>query len=61
VTGLRQVTGVRARALFPALAYSPEDRTFLLTPEVRARFTLERVPAEVRAEAGVFVVREVAP
>ena len=26
----RQVAGARARALFPALAYSPEDRTFLL-------------------------------
>jgi conjugal transfer ATP-binding protein TraC len=30
VSHLRQVAGARARALFPALAFSPEDRTFLL-------------------------------
>ena len=34
---------------------------YLLTPEVRARFALERVPAVVSAEAGAFVVREVVP
>jgi conjugal transfer pilus assembly protein TraW len=44
-----------------ALEASLGAPVYLLTPEVRARFALERVPVEVRAEAGVFVVREVAP
>jgi conjugal transfer pilus assembly protein TraW len=42
-----------------------EDRlnapVYLLTPEVRTRFALERVPALVEAQGRVFVVREVPP
>jgi conjugal transfer pilus assembly protein TraW len=42
-----------------------EDRldapVYLLTPEVRARFALERVPAFVEAQGTVFRVAEVPP
>jgi conjugal transfer pilus assembly protein TraW len=42
-----------------------EDRldapVYLLTPDVRARFALERVPALVEAQGRVFLVREVPP
>lgn len=42
-----------------------EDRldapVYLLTPDVRARFALERVPATVEAQGRVFLVREVPP
>jgi conjugal transfer pilus assembly protein TraW len=34
---------------------------YLLTPEVRTRFALERVPATVEAQGRVFLVREVPP
>ena len=34
---------------------------YLLTPDVRARFALERVPAFVEARGRVFVVVEVPP
>jgi conjugal transfer pilus assembly protein TraW len=34
---------------------------YLLTPDVRARFALERVPATVEARGRVFVVAEVPP
>jgi conjugal transfer pilus assembly protein TraW len=34
---------------------------YLLTPEVRARFALERVPAFVEARGNVFLVAEVPP
>jgi conjugal transfer pilus assembly protein TraW len=44
---------------------SVEDRldapVYLLTPDVRARFALERVPAMVEARERVFVVTEVPP
>jgi len=42
-----------------------EDRLdaplYLLTPDVRTRFALERVPATVEAQGQVFLVREVPP
>ncbi len=42
-----------------------EDRldapVYLLTPDVRTRFALERVPATVEAQGRAFVVREVPP
>jgi len=34
---------------------------YLLTPDVRARFALERVPAFVEARGRVFIVAEVPP
>ena len=34
---------------------------YLLTPDVRTRFALERVPAFIEARGRVFVVTEVPP
>ncbi len=42
----------------PIRRYAP---VYLLTPDVRARFALERVPATVEAQGRVFLVREVPP
>jgi conjugal transfer pilus assembly protein TraW len=38
-----------------------DEPVYLLTPDVRARFALERVPAAVEAQGRAFVVREVPP
>jgi len=38
-----------------------DEPVYLLTPDVRTRFGLERVPALVEARGRVFVVREVLP
>jgi conjugal transfer pilus assembly protein TraW len=38
-----------------------DEPVYLLTPDVRARFALERAPATVEAQGRVFLVREVPP
>ena len=47
--------------LCSAVEDSLDSPVYLLTPEVRARFALERVPATVEAQGLVFVVAEVPP
>jgi len=46
---------------FRALEDALDDPVYLLTPDVRERFALERVPATVEASGRSFLVREIPP
>ncbi|NCA72790.1 MAG: conjugal transfer protein TrbC, partial [Sphingobacteriia bacterium] len=46
---------------FRAIEDALEETVYLLTPDVRERFALERVPASVEAAGRVFLVREHPP
>ena len=46
---------------FQAVEDTLDAPVYLLTPDLRARFALERVPSTVEARAGRFVVREYPP
>ena len=46
---------------FRAIEDTLDEPVYLLTPDVRERFALERVPATVEASGGSFLVREYPP
>jgi conjugal transfer pilus assembly protein TraW len=46
---------------FMSIEDALDDPVYLLTPDLRTRFSLDRVPATVEAQGRVFVVREYPP
>ena len=46
---------------FNAVEDAINDPVYLLTPDIRERFALDRVPATVEAQGRVFIVREYPP